>query len=266
MRNIAPTPRDGNGHFLTGFGSGMFTKRFAALDTNPNEIFLECDMKSCLIHQEGTTDAISITGGISGSTAAMITSNGVTLAEVKMAIPGSISAFSDSLGTAIDLGSYTIRQILTPSLGGNWIRITVEAQSGQAAACDNVAIVEQDSGANGIGVPVEIKFQGSSGFSLTAGSSITSDELYFPVSTEKTYLIIFDDAGSGQVNHIVTGGSGYYKKAASDSYNVAALSGATLVEDATAFITNLGVSMDPSTICKVAAPADTIDVSVIAWR
>lgn len=266
MSKLKPTPRDSNYHFLTGHGSELFTKRFASVDTTGSEIFLEVDCKSVVIHKEGSTNSMIVVGGASGSAAAYITTDGSSLEGIDVALPGSVSAWSDSLGTAIDLADYTIRQEVTPDRDGNYIRLTFEAQSGQAMAADNVAIVEQSSGATGTGIPTEVLFQGGSGFSISAGATIVSDELNFPVKKNTTYLVIFDDAGTGQVNHSTTGGEGYYKKAASNSYDTAALAGATTVASATACIVNLGVSKEPTTICTVQAPSSTIGVSVFAWR
>lgn len=264
---LRQTPIDDNQNVLHGHGSGLYTKRFASIDTTGTEIFLEVDSKSCFIHQEGSTAAIYVLGTITGSATAYLTSDGVTLADLAVAKPGSVSVWSDTLGTAIDLADYTVRQLITGlTHSGKYIRLTFTAQSGQALVIDNVAIVEQDSDQDGLYTPTEVLFQGSSGFSISAGASIVSDELEYTVDFSKNYLVVMDIGSSGQVNHVTTGGSGYWKKAASNSYNASTLSGSTEVASATACIVNIGVSDEPTTICTVKAPASTINVSVLAWR
>jgi len=267
MVALLQTQRDDGAHVLHGHGSELFTKRFAAIDTTGTQIFLEVDSKSCVVHQEGTTDAMYVLGTVTGSTTAYLTSNGISLAGVNIARHGSVSAWADTLGTAIDLADYTVRQVLTGlSRSGNYVRFTFTAEAGQALVISNVSITEQSATSTGKYVPTEILFQGSSGFSISAGASIVSDELSYAIDKYKTYLLVMDIGASGQVNHVTTGGSGYYKKAATDSYNLAALTGATAVADATACIVNVGISDKPTTICTVKAPASTIDVSVLAWR
>jgi len=245
----------------------MFTKRFASIDTTGTQIFLEVDSKSCIIHKEGSIDAMVVTGTVSGSAATYMTTDGITLESVDVARHGSISAWSDTLGTAIDLADYTVRQLVTGlTRSGNYIRLTFTAQSGQALVIDNVAITEQDEDQDGLYTPTEVLFQGSSGLSLSAGESIVSDELTYSIDKYKSYLVVMDIGSSGQVNHITSGGSGYWKKAASNSYNAATLTSPTAVANATACLVNVGVSDKPTTICHLAAPSSTIDVSVLAWR
>jgi len=267
--NFLPVARDDNGIPLSDHGTESVTNRFAAIGTSYQELFFEDDVKEYLIHQEGTTDAVVILGTSPNSSAATITSNGVTVSNVKQVRAGSVPMWTDTLGTAIDLADYTVRQVIAEgSLSGNgkYVRLHFEAQSGQALDIDNVALVEQDSGADGVGIPVEVTFNGSSGFSISAGETIVSDEATFEMRADKSYLVVMDIGSSGQVNHVTSGGDGYYKKAASNSYDAATLSGSTAVASATACIVKIGLSDKPTTLYKAKAPADTIDISLVGTR
>jgi len=264
---LKQTQRDDGAHVLHGHGTEMFTTRFASIDTTGSQIFLPVDSKSCLIHKEGSTAAMYVLGTVTGSATAYLTSDGVTLSDVPVARHGSVSAWSDTLGTAIDLADYTVRQLVTGlTRSGNYIRLTFTAQSGQALDIDNVAIVEQDEDQDGLYTPTEVLFQGGSGFSIAAGVTIVSDELEYAIDKYKSYIVVMDIGSSGQVNHVTSGGSGYWKKAATNSYNAATLTGSTAVANATACLVNVGISDKPTTICTVKAPASTINVSLVAWR
>lgn len=72
---------------------------------------------------------------------------------------------------------------------GNRIRITFTANSTLDTSLDNVSIVEQDSGIDGVTTPTEILFSGGSGCTITGGGSATSDELEFETDVSKAYLI-----------------------------------------------------------------------------
>jgi len=267
MTALLQTQRDDGAHVLHGHGTEMYTKRWTSIATTGKQIFLEVDSKSCLVHQEGSIAVMYVLGTVTGSTTAYLTSDGTTLSEVDIARHGSVSGWSDALGTAINLANYTVRQLITGlTRSGNYCRFKFEAQSGQALVIDNISITEQSADATGKYVPTEILFAGSSGISLTAGQTITSDELYYPISKYKNYLLVMDIGSSGQVNHITTGGSGYWKKEATNSYNAAALADSTAVASATACIVNIGISDKPTTICTVYAPSSTINVSCVAWR
>ena len=78
------------------------------------------------------------------------------------------------------------------------IKVTFNAPPSGGQREQNASIVERDgSGPNGTEVPTELLFSGGSGFSLSAGESIVSDELNFAIDSNKDYLVIMDLINSG---------------------------------------------------------------------
>ncbi|HOD52901.1 MAG TPA: hypothetical protein PKJ08_00100 [Candidatus Cloacimonadota bacterium] len=68
--------------------------------------------------------------------------------------------------------------------------------------------------------PVELKFSGSSGFSIAAGQTITSDPALFTIPTGKDLLISFYESGSSRLSNGVKNGWNYYYKAGNDAATV----------------------------------------------
>ncbi len=79
---IYPTLRDDNGNPLIGRGSEVVTKRFTGVDTVGQAIFLSIDVKEILIHIEGGSETVRLTGTVEGSDEVRITNDGLTLEEV----------------------------------------------------------------------------------------------------------------------------------------------------------------------------------------
>ncbi|HYH70495.1 MAG TPA: hypothetical protein VEX16_04245 [Methyloceanibacter sp.] len=79
-----------------------------------------------------------------------------------------------------------------------------------------------------LAVPTELKFNGASGFSIAAGVAAVSDWTPFPVQAGEVLLTIVDNgAANGNMRYLASGGDGSYYTAAANSYNVAAMAGAT---------------------------------------
>jgi len=70
--------RDANGNPLTDRGSEVITKRYTGIDTNGQTLSLGVDVKEILIHVEGSTEVVRLTGTVSGSDQVRITSDGLT--------------------------------------------------------------------------------------------------------------------------------------------------------------------------------------------
>ena len=159
------------------------------------------------------------------------------------------TSWSDSLDTdAGGTAGVTYRQVLAAadiSISGNQVRVTLEGgASSDGLYLDNVAIVEQDSGANGTTTPTEILFSGTSGIEIAVGESEVSDWTTFTLDETKSYLLIMDiktDSAHDTVRVINTGGAGTYYKVATNSYNTQDLDGATLTANRTAVINKLEV-------------------------
>jgi hypothetical protein len=79
---IQPTLRDDNGNPLTGRGSELVTKRFTGIDTAGRNISLGTDVKDVLIHIEGSTEAVRLTGTVAGSDQIRITRDGLTIEDM----------------------------------------------------------------------------------------------------------------------------------------------------------------------------------------
>ncbi len=79
---IQPTLRDDNGNPLTGRGSELVTKRVTGVDTTGQTISLGVDVKDILIHVEGSTELVRLTGTVSGSDQVRITQDGLTIEDL----------------------------------------------------------------------------------------------------------------------------------------------------------------------------------------
>lgn len=115
---------------------------------------------------------------------------------------------------------------------GQMVRVTFLASSAATFATDNCAIGVLTGGlASGgatVATPVELKFAGSSGFSISAGASITSDWLQFPGGfIMGNYFEVIIDFNAANGNPRIVGGLGATQaesctKAATNSFNSAA--------------------------------------------
>lgn len=124
---------------------------------------------------------------------------------------------------------YSLRTIVpTAQIAGRGdkVRVTFKAHPSSSFNADNVSIGIHDSAGSTISTPVELLFSTASGFSLTAGQTITSDWLDFSFEETDDLVIICDYGDSAGFRNYgtETWGDTYYK-AASNSYNVADISG-----------------------------------------
>ncbi len=97
---LTPSPRDANGKPISA-GTETVTKRFVAVDTGGTDIALPVDIKHALIHIEGTTEIARFTGTAPGSAQVRITSDGLTLEDVPIALEAdsTIITVAAALGT-----------------------------------------------------------------------------------------------------------------------------------------------------------------------
>lgn len=82
---LTPLPRDANGKPLSA-GTETVTTRVTDVDTNGTAVILPVDVKHVLIHVEGSIEAVRLTGTASGSDQIRITSDGLTLEDVPIAV------------------------------------------------------------------------------------------------------------------------------------------------------------------------------------
>ena len=152
-----------------------------------------------------------------------------SLAALDVAQNLDLEGFSRSLNTDNSgVAGYTIRSFLTPTRGGRFVRVTFLGSAAATYNVDNAAIGRWSSGPDCIATPTELKFNGASGFSIAAGVAAVSDWTPFPVQAGEVLLTIVDNgAANGNMRSLHTTGDGSYFKAASDSYNIAALAGMT---------------------------------------
>lgn len=124
--------------------------------------------------------------------------------------------------------NYSYRVVLSAadiSTDGAAITLTLKASPSAGLDVDNVSIVERDGAtANGVEVPTEVLFSGASGFSISAGQTITSDVTAFSIDETKDYLAIVDMAATNGNPQYVDTGTAYWL-AGTDSYNVASGAG-----------------------------------------
>jgi len=155
-------------------------------------------------------------------------SSGVTLSG------GTMGASSSSYSTTLDTQDSgwvgdSIRQIVTFSNGGTQVRVRVISSSSYGTDIDHMSIGEQDTGINTTETPTELKFGGSSGVSLDAGSSSEwSDWTDFPSSGSTAYVIIIDYASSNGGIAYTSGASvSRYYKDATATWDQASVTGFT---------------------------------------
>lgn len=119
-----------------------------------------------------------------------------------------------------DLQNNTHRNVISAaniSTSGSRVRVTFEASTGGTLVVDHAAIVERSgSTAAGTTTPTELLFSAASGFTCTAGNTITSDWVDFDLDETKDYLVILDyDSDGASYGRKVTSGTVYYKSGAS---------------------------------------------------
>ena len=130
---------------------------------------------------------------------------------------------------------------ITDKMGpGQMVRVTFVASSAATFAADNASIGILTGGLNSgggtVATPIELKFAAASGFSISAGQTLTSDWLYFPGGfVVGQYFVVVIDYGAANGNPRIVGGLGATQAesstlAATNSYNsAAALVASTIV-------------------------------------
>jgi hypothetical protein len=81
---IRPILRDDNGVALPGYGSELLTKRYSGVSTSGRAIAFDLDVKTVIVHLEGSSVAAKLTGNASGSDEIVWTSDGRTLPELRV--------------------------------------------------------------------------------------------------------------------------------------------------------------------------------------
>ena len=122
---------------------------------------------------------------------------------------------------------YSLREIcVTSGGGGTQVRASFKSGSGGSLILNHASIgISTGTLANTTATPVELTFNGgSSGFSISANTTITSDWVNLSISSGATVVIIEDNsntAGQFGTQIALGGGNGRYYYAATGTYNMA---------------------------------------------
>lgn len=120
------------------------------------------------------------------------------------------------------------REVITPlAFAGHFVRATFEAASAASTQVDHASVGVRTTNADTVATPVEFLFSGVAGFTLTAGTTITSDWAQLPVTVADSLIVVMDIHSSNGTLRFTGSGMGSYFKAATDSYNQATVSGFT---------------------------------------
>jgi len=120
----------------------------------------------------------------------------------------------DTNGTGAE--NYSIRTVCRNMNGaGNSVTVTFNGSTAGTFTVDNASIGIQSSQYNTVSTPVELKFSGVSGFSLSAGSSITSDAATLTVARGDSIVVVMDLSATGgngrRTNAYIDQVTRYYK-------------------------------------------------------
>jgi len=146
-----------------------------------------------------------------------------------------ITIFEQALNDNADTQENNSIRVSVPITGhsAGFVRVTFEASSAGAMNVDNAAIGIDDGNddTSTTATPVELLFSGVSGFTRTAGQTITSDWVALPgFDTDDHLVVVIDFASSNGNPRTRSGlGSGFYLGivASSNTYNSAAGTGLT---------------------------------------
>lgn len=180
----------------------------------------------------------------------------------------SISGSSGTDGWA----NYSVRvSIPTASITANatTIQIKLAAHGTEGVTFDNVSIVERNGSTDdGTTTPTEFLFSASSGVTIAAGATATSDNLTYSIDSTKDYLVCFDVGSSSssdrQHKNSFTGATTYWA-ASSNSYNTQNFSSTGNAADENSWIDELiSVGSASSTVISQSVTADaapdTVDI------
>lgn len=140
------------------------------------------------------------------------------------------TAYSTTLNfDSVTNENFTLRSEATSlAFGGRQIRLVLQAPA-SAGACqvDNFSVGISTTNGDTAATPVELRVNGASGYAQTAGSAdITSDWADLITTAGGKVLCIFDVASSnGNIRSKNTAGDQEWVKTATNSYNVATVSG-----------------------------------------
>lgn len=115
-------------------------------------------------------------------------------------------------------------RVIVPALSKNIqkIRVTVTAVAVGTTAVDNMSVgIRSGTTDDCTAVPTEITFGAASGFSISTGATLLSDEISFAASAGDQLLIPIDiAAANGNIRYNSTGGFAY-RATAANTYNTA---------------------------------------------
>ncbi len=181
------------------------------------------------------------------------------------------TVYTDSLSeNGTGWANYSSRQLFDNfSAGGTKIRVDIKGGS-TGTALDNVAIVPRSGNTfNGTTTPTELLFSSSSGVTIAADATVTSDWLTFTSTASNDYLGILDFSNSGgdSVGYTSTGQAGGAYTANTNSYNSQNFSAGTSgtfgvgfskVEVSTLAISNLTLVSNATTAEAVPTKGDLV--------
>jgi hypothetical protein len=153
-------------------------------------------------------------------------------------------AFTQSLPTdnVAGGGGFSVRVAATITRGGTQMRIVYTAASTGTFAVSHASVGKQSATYNTLATPVEFTFSGGgSGFSLSAGQTITSDWVNF-TSAAGDVLIITTDLGASPTSKTASSGGSRWFLAATSSYNQASPAGSWSTDSLKSYFTEIDVS------------------------
>jgi hypothetical protein len=141
-----------------------------------------------------------------------------------------VTMFSATLDSnAAGSGNSSSRQTVTNSsaVSGTQVRVRFQGPSSGTLNVDNASVgIRSGATANTVATPVELKFSGVSGFSLSATAEITSDWADLVIGSSDELIVVNDHGGTSTERYVLATGPNYFKLA-TDSYATASVSGFT---------------------------------------
>lgn len=145
---------------------------------------------------------------------------------------GGMLAFSSEVAYSVTLtsdggnGNGASQRILkTLSKGGSFIRVKFNASTANVLQTNHCSIGIRSTTYNTNATPVELKFSGASGFSISAGQTIMSDWAQLTTAPSDVVVVIMDLGANAYERYVAGAGIQYYYKATTASYDQASPSG-----------------------------------------
>ena len=142
-----------------------------------------------------------------------------------------LGAFSNTWTATLNsddsgLENLSHRQIIPAAditTSGDACRVTFVASTLAAFTVDNASIGKRTGvGVDTVDTPVELLFSGASGFAISAGATIVSDTLIFPIDETADYIVIVDYSAANAAPRRLDPGAGCHQSpAAANSYDQA---------------------------------------------